>query len=255
MHTPVKVPENSISARVKAFRDKAHMTQKDLGDRIGVSQAAIDKIEKGGNASERTLIALGNLVGEPDCWVFWKAGGVDLEVIMDRMMSKQRGRIDRTIEGRRSISESKEMHMDSQVVTVPLLKDAAAAGTPRLVDERLIESYLPVPKAFCPHPDHTTCIHVTGDSMSPILEEGYIVAVDAFSTDLPHLYNQMVVAIDPDGGVTIKWLRRSGKVDLLVPQHTSQRHSPIVITGEPGWRVIGKVAWWIGMPPARRKSA
>jgi SOS-response transcriptional repressor LexA len=251
LRAPVKVSPDSISAKVRALRGER--SQQYLADRIGISQAAIDKIEKGGNASAQTLIALGNIAGEPDCWAFWGAAGMDIDKLLDRAMSKQKERVGGSHTRQRAISGTEVASMD--FVEVPLLKDAAAAGTPRLIDERLIEERLPMPRAFCPHPEHTTCIHVVGDSMSPILEDGYIVAIDAFSVDIPYLYNRMVAAIDPEGGVTIKWLRRSGKVDLLVPQHVSQRHSPLVITGEPGWQIIGRVAWWLGLPAPMRRSA
>jgi SOS-response transcriptional repressor LexA len=139
----------------------------------------------------------------------------------------------------------------NEPVEIPLLKDAAAAGTPRQLQEREIDDVLPMPGSLCPHPDKIVCIRVEGDSMSPVLEPGYIVAVDTAQTDRARLYNQMVAARDPEGGVTIKWLRRSGKNAVLVPQHTSRRH-PIIMLGpeeeESGWHIVGKVLWWIGMP-------
>lgn len=82
--------------------------------------------------------------------------------------------------------------------------------------------------------------------MSPILEDDFIVAIDTSQTDGRKLVDQMVAAGDPEGGVTVKWLRRSGKSFMLVPQHTSVRHNPVVL--EPGWRIIGRVLFWIGKP-------
>jgi hypothetical protein len=62
----------------------------------------------------------------------------------------------------------------------------------------------------------------------------------------------MVAARGPEGGVTIKWLRKVGKDLLLIPQNTSKRHQPVILTrgGEEGsgWHIVGKVLWWIGMP-------
>lgn len=152
----------------------------------------------------------------------------------------------------RSTRQAKFGRFSNEAVEIPLLKDAAAAGTPRQVQEREIEDMLPMPESLCPHPDSIVCIRVEGDSMSPVLEPGYIVAVDTAETDRARLYNQMVAARDPEGGVTIKWFRKSGNSEMLIPNHTSKRHQPVVIVaaaeGEQGWSIIGKVLWWIGIP-------
>jgi phage repressor protein C with HTH and peptisase S24 domain len=92
-------------------------------------------------------------------------------------------------------------------------------------------------------------IRVTGDSMSPILEEGYVVLIDLTQKDPKRLVNEMVAARDSEGGVTIKWLRKIGKYFMLVPQHTSQRHEPQMIESDDDWAVVGKVIRWIGEPP------
>ncbi|HEX7289473.1 MAG TPA: S24 family peptidase [Candidatus Angelobacter sp.] len=142
----------------------------------------------------------------------------------------------------------------SEAVQIPLLKDAAAAGTPRQMQEGEFDEILPLPASLCPHPDKIICFRIAGDSMSPILEEGYIVAVDTAQQDHAHLHGQMVAARDPEGGVTVKWLRRVGRDWMLVPQHTSKRHQPVILTregsedGEASWQIVGKVLWWIGMP-------
>jgi SOS-response transcriptional repressor LexA len=134
----------------------------------------------------------------------------------------------------------------SETVAIPLLKDAAAAGLPRLIQEREIAEKLLLPRKWFPDAQAVRCIRVKGDSMSPILEDDYIVAIDTTQADPRKLVGQMVAAGDPEGGVTVKWLRRTGSNLILVPQHTSVRHNPVVL--EPGWRIIGRVLFWIGKP-------
>jgi SOS-response transcriptional repressor LexA len=152
----------------------------------------------------------------------------------------------------RSTRRVKFGKLSSDAVEIPLLKDPAATGTPRQVNENEIEDFLAFPGSLCPHPDEIVCIKVQGDSMSPLLEDGYIVAVDTAQTDRARLHGQMVAARDPEGGVTIKWLRKLGKQEILLSQHTSQRHQPTILSQqedqESGWAVVGKVLWWIGMP-------
>jgi phage repressor protein C with HTH and peptisase S24 domain len=76
--------------------------------------------------------------------------------------------------------------------------------------------------------------------MSPVLEERDVVIVDLFERDPRDLFNKMVAARDPEGGVTIKWLRQVGRHSMLVPNHTSPRHPPIHLDEE-GWKIIGRV--------------
>jgi len=144
-------------------------------------------------------------------------------------------------------------YVGGDAVGIPLLKDAAAAGQPRQIDEREVQETLPMPRSLCPHPDSIVCVRVEGDSMSPFLEAGYIVAVDTSQFDYRKLVKQMVAARDPEGGVTIKWLRKSGKEFMLVPQRTSPRHEPVLLTRDGDmvseWAIVGQVIWWIGMPP------
>lgn len=84
--------------------------------------------------------------------------------------------------------------------------------------------------------------------MSPVLEDGYMVIVDTHPIEHRNLYGQMVAAQDPEGGITVKWLRKVGREEMLVAQHTSTRYQPVILSSDPGWRIIGRVLFWIGKP-------
>jgi SOS-response transcriptional repressor LexA len=135
------------------------------------------------------------------------------------------------------------------MVFIPLLKDSAAAGTPRALDEKNIETQLEIPAWMCPKAKGCVAIRVTGDSMSPILEDGYIVLVDTTQRDPKKLVNEMVAARDSEGGVTFKWLRKMKNVYVLMPNHTSLRHDPIVIDSDDDYAVVGRIVHFIGQPP------
>lgn len=127
-------------------------------------------------------------------------------------------------------------------VALPILKDPAAAGSPRMIDERQVEEYIVVSaKQARPSPDWLTCIKVAGDSMEPILKDGYLVAVDASVTDPRRLEGKMTVAL-VDEGVTIKWLERIGSQWVLTPENKAHPQRPL---GRDD-RIIGRVAWWYG---------
>jgi SOS-response transcriptional repressor LexA len=135
---------------------------------------------------------------------------------------------------------------------VPLLRDAAACGTSRAMDENEIERILCFPRDLLPPGGSLYAIKVTGDSMSPILEEGYIALVETTQREVKTLENCMVVARDGDA-VTVKWLRKQDTMYLLVPQHTSQRHPVVVWTSGENRAIVGQVVKWICEPPIIRK--
>ena len=135
--------------------------------------------------------------------------------------------------------------------SIPLLKHQSALGTSRQTNEKEIQEELIFPVSFCPNPEHTVCVKFIGDSMSPIIDDGYIIAIDTAQNKRERLYNHMIAARSPEGHIHIKWLRKAGKEDLLVPQNTGKRHQSEIFPPEDdqsGWKIIGKVLFWIGTP-------
>jgi SOS-response transcriptional repressor LexA len=132
---------------------------------------------------------------------------------------------------------------------VPVLRDAAAAGTPRAIDEGEIEYTLTFPPSLLPRGGKLFGVKIEGDSMSPFLETGYVVLIDVASRSPERLAGRMVAAREGDG-LTIKWLRKQGDgVYLLVPQNTSLRHQIHIMHADGDWSIVGEVVKWIGEPP------
>lgn len=134
---------------------------------------------------------------------------------------------------------------------IRLLRDPAAAGTPRMVDEREVERLLVLPKFM--FPDATgeiVAIRVKGDSMAPMIMPSSIVFLDVSQHEPKCLVGSMVAA-RVDGGVTIKFLRKSRGVYLLVPYHISPRYEVIPLSDLKGDAIIGKVINWISKPPVK----
>jgi SOS-response transcriptional repressor LexA len=187
-------------------------------------------------------------------WAFMQRAGLDKSDVLAMLPELELpARPQPKIEVFAATGEGLHLKRKSGYIAVPLLVDPAAAGEPRLIDDNQVEDMIIVRGALCPHPEQTVCVKVKGDSMSPVLLDGYVVAIDTTITERKALYRQMVAAIGPSDGCTIKWLRKSGKDELLVPQHTTPFYDPIVITNNPEWRIIGKILWWLGHPPAFRK--
>ena len=193
---------------------------------LGVSQSVVAKWETGARpVPYKTVLLLATSVTDPAQREFWgKLAGI-----------KPLG--DAELENTRE---------------VPLLRDAAACGTPRAVDEKEIEEVLSFPQRWLPRGGSIFAIKVVGDSMSPLLEEGYIVLVDIASRSADKLADRMILARDGDE-VTVKWLRRQESMLLLVPQNTSPRHAVRVWTRSDNRAIVGEVVCWIGQPPRPRK--
>lgn len=137
---------------------------------------------------------------------------------------------------------------DGDVIQIPLLKDAAAAGTGRVIDQKEIADTFVFARRFFTGTGKFLAFKVAGDSMSPIIEDGYIVIIDITDTNPRRLIKQMVAARDGEG-VTIKWLRKDGPYFMLVPQHTSKRHQVRVLDQTGDFGIVGRVVKWIGEPP------
>jgi SOS-response transcriptional repressor LexA len=91
----------------------------------------------------------------------------------------------------RAGSGARRTHLKKQkLVAIPLLKVVAAAhGEPGGHS-----SSLAAPKDWCPNPATTSCLRVRGDSMSPLIQDGCILAVDSSQNDQTQLNGKIVIA-------------------------------------------------------------
>ncbi len=241
------------AVQVKKLRSSLHLSQGELARALGVTPIAVSQWERGRKEpSTDRYIQMAKMVLPPDCWFFFEKAGLHRSDIYRLLPETRKAALDRVRKHR--IPEVKVVPAPKlkgtgpqkpakvECFALPLLKDAVAAGAPCLVDEREVESYVIVPAAQAgPGPEWMTCIRVEGDSMEPILKEGYIVAVDASVTDRQRLHRKMIVALVGDR-VTIKWLDCIGDHWVLTPENKACRQQ----TFGRNDRIIGRVAWWYG---------
>ncbi len=227
--------------RIRELCEKSGLKQQGLAKQVGLSQNAISKWLSGKSTpSTKSYSMLGQLSPTDALAKYFAAKAIDSSPGIRGMIHVADDEKQDAKRARRAIAHS------ADVALVPLLKDAAAAGIPRAIRDDEIDQSLSFPAAWVPHPDFTRCVRVKGDSMSPVLEEGYIVAVDTYNKEPRDLVSSMVAARDPEGGITIKWLRKAGKEFILVSHHTSVRHNPVILREDPRWKIIGRVLFWIG---------
>jgi len=138
-----------------------------------------------------------------------------------------------------------------QLVAIPLLKTVAAShgeegdGEMYLHDAP-VESMIAAPKDWCPNSASTSCLRVRGNSMSPLIHDGYILAVDSAQTDIQDLNNKIVVASHRDKGLSVSRLRQYDHTIVL--QSENPNYESITLTGTK-WKIVAKVLWWIGKAP------
>ena len=92
----------------------------------------------------------------------------------------------------RAGSRAPKTHLVKQTpVAIPLLKVMAAAhgepgGHPSSLLSGPVEGLIAAPRGWCPNPAATSCLRVRGNSMSPLIQDGCILAVDSSQNDQTH---------------------------------------------------------------------
>jgi transcriptional regulator with XRE-family HTH domain len=234
----------AFAEAIVALREARKWGRAQLARELGVTEMTVSNWESGKSEPKPDKYArMARLAPTDDLEIFFRDRIVALDPQVASLISAYAQKHDIIPKVSQPVGDLPEMS------AVPLLRDAAAAGAPRMIEEKDVEEWLMISKRFAPNPESVRCVRIKGDSMSPILEEGYIVAIDTADREPKRLVKHMVAASDPDGGVTIKWLRKSAGELLLVPQHVSVRYYPVILTKEAGWRIVGRVMWWIGQPP------
>lgn len=131
-------------------------------------------------------------------------------------------------------------------VSVPLISTSIAASEPLIIEEKDIEDLVIVSQMLVKQGNTYRCLRVRGDSMHPVISDGFIVAVNLTENDPAKLEHQIVAARHKDG-VVIKYLLLTERDYVLTP-HNLSVYKPIVIPRTTPRTIIGKVAWWWGIP-------
>lgn len=235
--------------RIEALRRKLNLSQAALARAVGVSPMPMNRWLAGKQQpAAENYLRLGNLAEAPECWYFWERAGLD-RARLEQALAAPQLRTPPWWYPKLEVLPARERLApalrQARVVAIPLLRDAAAAGSPRLVEDGQIEDLVLLPRAWCPRPADTSCIRVAGDSMEPKLAHGDLVVVERLQpAERAALFGKMVAAWHRDEGVTVKWLHRYGESEMLVAENRA--YPPIPITADPEWRIIGPVLYYIG---------
>jgi len=255
MHTQVHSERPDWAQRVESLRRRLGLSQTALGKKLEVSAMAVSRWERGMQQPPGSCyIRLGNMAGDPECWYFWGRAGLHSSDLM-RVLPAVRGRMRRSSLPHFEIvvaGAGKKIPKKSQLVALPLLQVSAAThgqngdSVPDL-DQVPADEIIAAPHTWCPNPAQTSCLRVKGDSMVPLIHDGYIVAVDTWENDRSKLRGKLVITWHHDKGLIVSRLQAFDGTEVLVPEN--REYESITISADRGWRIIAKILWWIGKAP------
>lgn len=242
------------SRTIEALRQSLKLSQAELGKQLETSAMAISRWERGESKPPAdAYIRLGKLAGDPLCWFFWGRAGLTTADVMDVMPKTRRRLLDDRITNVQVVHAGagrKQLSKEEAFVAVPLLPVRAATPgeegdkVPDL-DQLKPEAMLAAPAKWCPNPAATVSLRVKGNSMSPLILDGYIVAIDTSNVSHDDLLGRIVVAWSMEKGLLVSRLIRFDHTDALVSDH--REYDSVALVTPSGWRVVGKVLWWTGL--------
>jgi transcriptional regulator with XRE-family HTH domain len=241
------------SRAIEKFRRSLNLSQSELGKKLEASAMAVSRWERGRSRPPADVfIRLGNLAGDPLCWFFWGRAGLSTADVM-RVLPKARRRFSAdkipTVQVVHAGARTKWPSRKETFVAIPLLPVQAATPGERGdkiadLDQLKPEGMLAAPQDWCPNPASTISLRVKGNSMSPLILDDYIIAVDTSDTSHEDLLGQIVVAANIDRGLLVSRLIRFDHTEALVSDR--REHESVSLATESRWRVIGRVLWWTG---------
>lgn len=245
-------------ARIAQLLQKHRLTQAALAKRLGVSSATVSRWMKGTHEpTGETYVSLGNLAGAPDDIYFWERVGINTGSFPGSssrvLASSLKIRLSdfKLVAGHRL--SSKAVVSRANAVAIPLL-NVTAYGDPVPPERHVslsratIEEVLTAPVEWCPHPGSMICMHVAGDCMEPLIGPDAVIAVDMQVGDRSTLLRKIVLASHRNLGFKVARLHRLVSADILVS--ANDRYVPIDITGDPKWKIVGQVLWWVNKDPS-----
>ena len=94
-------------------------------------------------------------------------------------------------------------------------------------------------RGLCPHPASTSCLRVKGMSMSPLIHDGDILAVDYSEASHADLDGKIVVAWHKDRGLCVSRFRRYRGVEVLEAENRDYETVTIGFRTN-SWRICRK---------------
>jgi SOS-response transcriptional repressor LexA len=243
------------SETICELRRRMGLSQTAFGQRLYSSAMAVSRWERGTQEpTAESYIGLGNLAGAPLCWFFWGRAGLSNEDLM-RVMPTLREQLNHHVPIHNQIASAGGGPKKSklpQLVAIPLVEVVAAShgekgASSSILHGSPVESMMAAPQEWCPNPTSTICLRVRGNSMSPLISDGSILAVDTSQRDQAELDGKIIITWHKTMGLNVSRLKRYGPAEVLQPENAE--YESFVLNGKQKWKILAKVLWWIGKAP------
>ena len=244
------VPE--WSRKILSFRQALKLSQGELGKRLGTSAMVVSRWERGdAEPPADAYIRLGNVADDPLCWFFWGRAGLSTADVMRVLPTASR----RLRQGRIATVQVVDAGAagspkPASFVAIPILPVHAATPGEKAeevadLDQLKPEALWAAPAEWCPNPARTISLRVKGNSMSPLILDGYIIAVDTSDISRDDLIGQIVVAWNTEEKrLLVSRLIRFDHTEALVSDQ--REHQSVSLANGSSWRIVGRVLWWTG---------
>lgn len=246
------------ATRISELRESLKISQGELARRMECSAMTVSRWERGLLApSAEYYVQLGNLAEPPESWFFWERAGLRADKITRAMPGRSWGtpghstsELEHAAAG--AAPAQGRSARKGNMLPLPVLK--ATAGTLGEQGARRMSlgtipatNVIGTPPDWCPNPQYTSLLRVRGHSMEPLIRDNDLVAVDSFQTERGELDGKIVVATHDEKGLCVSRLRRYDNFDILEAEN--RKYSGILLKKGSGWRIVGKVLWWISAAP------
>jgi SOS-response transcriptional repressor LexA len=250
-----KIPE--WAREIVELRKRLGLSQAAFGQKLHYSPVAVSRWERGAKEpTAESYIRLGNLADGPASWSFWSRAGLRAADV-GRTLSPTRAKSKSQLPqfevvlaggGKKVPRRSDKM----TIVAIPVLPLRAATpgengDRPTDFDQVAAEAVIAAPAMWNPNSGETSCLRVKGSSMSPGVNDGDLIAVDAALSDPDKLNGKLIVIAHREQGLLLGRFRALNGTQMLVSEN--REYEPLLLGTGRNWRIVGKVLWLFRQTP------
>jgi phage repressor protein C with HTH and peptisase S24 domain len=256
----------NLSERIKAARQYAGLTQRELAERVGIAQTAISQLESGKTQRTSHLFSIAQACEVSPSWLFSGIGGMVMPPQQLWDADKAKKEWEEFEEGYAiALAENSETEepvsvqpisawdddtpLEDDEVEIPFLREVElSAGSGRTVVEQSTTGKLRFGKRSLRSQgvqfDQAVCVVVNGNSMEPVLPHGSTVGVDTGQTAV---IDGKIYALKHDGQLRVKTLYRAPGGGIRMRSFNQLEHPDEVYSldelARQNIEIIGRVFW------------
>lgn len=231
-----------LKERFILARHNAGLSQAQLADKVGVSQAAINKIEVGKTLNPRNLKKFASVLSVTPEWLQYGTTAYD-DADHNPTTHQSNAKLMGGIEPWGS-----KTTLPSDEVEIPFFTEVALAAGNGMIDIqenngfklRFAKSTL---KRQGVEAEHAACVKVAGNSMEPVLPDGSTIGIDTAKTSI---VDGKMFAIDHDGMLRVKVIYKLPGGGVRLKSFNTAEYPDEIYnkTDAQLIRIVGKVFWY-----------